>query len=259
MLVRQNRRKIVIGNWKMNPGSHKEAKKIFQDFSRKKINSTGVTVVVCPPTIYLRDIAKSYRGTKIFFGAQNVSPEQEGKATGETSFGQIKDAGARFIIIGHSERRARGESDEVIAKKVKLVLTAGMHTVLCIGEQERDSEGTHLKFLEQQLKNSLNSISKKILKNLIIAYEPIWTIGKGKEAMSPEDISMTVLFIRKILSSLYGRTVAIEIPVIYGGSANADNAYEIITKGHVDGLLAGRASLNPDEFSKIIEEVARKK
>lgn len=243
----------------MNPNTKAEAKKIFQNITRKKILVPNTTVVVCPPFIYLADIVKSYKGSKFSFGVQDVFWQKEaGAFTGEISIGQIKDLGVKFVILGHSERRMLGETDGVVAKKVNAVLTAGLHVVLCVGENERDSDGEHLKYIENQLIHSLEGVSKKMIKNLIIAYEPVWAIGKGKSAMLPEDISRTVLFIRKILSEIYGRKLAQDISVIYGGSADATNAHEIIINGHVDGLLPGRASLHSDEFAGIINAVSKK-
>ncbi|MCB9805745.1 triose-phosphate isomerase [Candidatus Nomurabacteria bacterium] len=258
MQNRKNRKKIVIGNWKMEPDNLKDAKKIFSTFIKKKLNAKNTTVVICPPNLFLSDIAKSYKGHKVFFGAQNVSNENKGAFTGEISPKMLQSAGARFVIVGHSERRALGESNSIVSKKVKNSLSSGLHTVVCIGENERDEDGEHLRFIEKQLTESLLGVSKNLLKKIIIAYEPIWTIGKGKKAMNIEDIERTVLFIRKILASIYNKKIAYDISIIYGGSVNSDNANEIVFRGNVDGLLPGRASLNPEEFSKIINEVGRK-
>lgn len=255
---RKNRKKIVIGNWKMEPQNYKDAKKIFSSFIKKRIKAKNVTVVICPPLVFLSDIAKSYKGNKVFFGAQDVSQKNEGAFTGEIGPEMISATGARFVIVGHSERRTIGESSELVAKKLKNALSSGLHSILCVGESERDESGEHLRFLERQLIESLQGIPKNYLKRLIIAYEPVWTIGKGKKAMVVDDIERTVLFIRKILANIYNKKVAYEISVIYGGSVNSDNANEIIYSGNIDGLLPGRASLNPEEFSRIINEVGRK-
>jgi triosephosphate isomerase len=242
----------------MNPRSRDEAKKLFQTITRKKITAKNVTVVVCPPFLYISELAKGYKGTKIFFGAQDVSFEKEGAFTGEVSVAQLQDSKVRFSIIGHSERRAMGETNELVSKKVKFALASGMHAVLCVGETTRDEEGTHLKFIEEQLKESLAGISKKMISRLVVAYEPVWAIGKGHSAMMPEDISRMTLFIRKILVDIYGRNVAQEMSVIYGGSADADNAQDIVANGHVDGLLVGRQSLNADAFVGTINSISNK-
>lgn len=258
MLERKNRKKIVIGNWKMNPRSRAEAKKLFTMLTRKRITAKNTTTVVCPPFLYLSELARGYTGSKIFFGAQDVSAQKEGAFTGEVSTAQLQDAGARFVILGHSERRALGENDAAIALKVKAALTAGMHAILCIGEKERDADGTHLKMIEDQIKASLAGVHKKIIKKLIVAYEPIWAVGKGHHAMLPDDISRMTLFVRKILAEMYGRPVAQEISVIYGGSVDAENSHDIITNGHVDGFLVGRQSLHADEFIEVINSISKK-
>jgi len=255
MLERKNRKKVIIGNWKMNPGSFAEAKKLFTGISKKKITTKNTTVVVCPPFVYLNELSKGYKG-KVFFGVQNVHFEEGGAFTGEVSLSQVKDVKARFVILGHSERRVMGETDELISKKIKASLVAGMHTVLCIGEKERDNDGGHLKFLEEQLTASLSGVSKKLSENLIIAYEPVWAIGKGGSAMMPDEIAKTTLFIRKIISQIFGRNIAQEISVIYGGSVDTTNAKDIIEKGHVDGLLLGRVSLNTDSFVSVINSLS---
>lgn len=251
-------KKLIVGNWKMYPQTLTEAKRTFATFKRKKRFDTGVTTVFCPPTPFVQPLASSYRGSKIFFGAQNVFWEEEGAYTGEVSLPMLKSIGARFVIIGHSERRALGENNELIAHKVKAALQADMHTILCIGEPSRDTHGHYLRFLQEQIQESLRGVTPKLLKKLIIAYEPIWAIGKGSKAMVPHDIHQMVLYIKKQLVDVYGRKKAMDVPVLYGGSVNEDNAQEIVYDGDVDGLLVGRKSLNPHAFTDIIEAVARK-
>lgn len=251
-------KKLIIGNWKMNPPTLKDAKKILDTFKKEKYQSKNVTTVMCPPFVYLNELKKSAPGNKIFFGAQDVFWEKEGARTGEISVEMLKDVGARFVILGHSERRALGENNEMVSQKVKVALKAGLHVVLCVGEPERDEHGHHLRFIDEEIKESLRGITKPFIKNLSVAYEPIWTIGKGKQAMTPDDIHRMSLFVRKKLISIYGRKLGGDIPIIYGGSANSDNAHDIVYEGEVEGLLVGRASLNPHEFAKIIDSVSKK-
>jgi triosephosphate isomerase (TIM) len=250
--------KLVIGNWKMHPNTLKEAKKTIATFKRKKIKDTGVTTVICPPFVFLENLYRSYGGEKVFFGAQNLFWKEEGAFTGEISSEMIKDVGARFVIIGHSERRALGESNELIARKVKISLSGGLHTVLCVGEPTRDSQGNYLIFVRDQIRESLLGVNKNLIKKLIIAYEPIWTVGNGHKAMKPHEIHQMVLFIKKQLIRSYGRKVGESISILYGGSVDSDNVHDIVNQGEVDGVLVGRNSLNPYEFAKMIEEVARK-
>lgn len=249
--------KLIIGNWKMYPDSIVEAKKIFSIFKRQRHQNKGITTVICPPALYLNELKRLYTGDKIFFGAQNCFLQSEGPHTGEISAEMIINLRCRFVILGHSERRAMGESDILIAKKVKHALKAGLHVVLCVGENERDESGEYLRFVDNQLRESLDGIPRDLTKRLIIAYEPVWAIGKGKKAMEERDIEQMRLFILKHLIKKYGRKTGESIPIIYGGSADSDNAHLIVSQSGVDGLLVGRKSLDPFEFSRIIDAVSR--
>lgn len=256
-LISKKKQKIIIGNWKLNPQTIQQAHKLFTTFLKQKHQTKNVTTVVCPPSLFINDIRKMYAGSKIFFGAQNCSSESEGAHTGEISPEQIASIRCRFVIIGHSERRALGETNEQTAKKVAHALKTGLHVVLCIGEQEQKTDGSHLHDIEKQLTESLAGVSKTAVKNLIVAYEPVWAIGKGKKAMDAHAIHQMTLFIRKILLQLYGKKASHEISIIYGGSSNSTNAAEIVTEGGVDGLLPGRASLDPVEFSNMIDAISK--
>lgn len=250
--------KLVIGNWKMFPTTILEAKKMFTTFKKQRRNDVGVTTVICPPLPFLEPLKKSYTGTKIFFGAQDVFWHTEGAYTGEVSADMLKSVGARFVLVGHSERRALGENDEMVTQKVRASLEAGLHTVLCIGETTRDSQGHYLRVLRDQIAGSLRAVSKAQLKKLIIAYEPVWAIGEGNQAMTTHDLHQMLLFIKKQLIELYGKTLADSVPILYGGSVDETNAHSIVYDSGVDGLLVGRKSLNPFTFSTIISEVSRK-
>ncbi len=247
--------KLIAANWKMNPRSLKEAKKIFNDFKKEKVNFAGKTVVFCPPSIYLRDLKSMYRGTKIFWGAQDAHFDDEGQFTSDISAPMVKDAGARFVIIGHSEVRAKGETDEVIAKKVFKALKEDLHVMLCVGERVHDAQATYLNIVAEQLRSALRYVSPTLVKKLNVVYEPVWAIGKGAQAMNTHDIHFMNLFIKKELMSKFGKIIGAAIPVMYGGSVDSYNARSIIEEGMVDGLLVGRASLNPGEFSKIINSI----
>jgi triosephosphate isomerase len=248
--------KLIVANWKMNPRTLRDLKKIFTDFKKQKINYTNKTVVFCPPTIFLRDMKSLYSGSKIFFGAQNAHFEEDGQFTSDTSISMIKDAGARFVIIGHSEVRAKGETDEMISKKVFKALKEDMHVLLCIGEKVHDAQATYLNIISEQLRSALTYISPGLVKKLNIVYEPVWAIGKGSRAMNTHDIHFMNLFIKKELMSKFGKTIGSHIPILYGGSVDSENTRAIIEEGVVDGLLVGRASLNPGEFAKIINAVS---
>ncbi len=246
------KQKLIVANWKMNPRTLKEAKKIFSDFKKERVNYTNKTVVFCPPSIFLRDLKASYSGTKIFFGAQDGHFEDEGQFTSDISIGMAKEAGARFLIVGHSEVRANGESDEVISKKVFKALKEDLHVLLCVGEKVHDAQATYLTVVAEQLRSAVRYVSPALVKKLNIVYEPVWAIGKGSSAMNTHDIHFMNLFIKKELMSKFGKSVGSHIPVLYGGSVDSYNARPIMDEGMVDGLLIGRASLNPGEFAKII-------
>lgn len=255
----KSRKKLIVGNWKMNPRSLTEAKKSFVTFKRLRHSTVGVTTVICPPFVFLSELRKSYSGSAIFFGAQDVAWQKEGAFTGEVSTAMLQSIGCHFVIVGHSERRAMGESNELVSSKVKAALKSEMHTIVCVGESERDMQGKYLHFIENQIHESLAGVSRQLAEKLIVAYEPLWAIGNGNSAMSPNEVHQMSLFIHKILVKLYGRKSAEKISILYGGSVDDENAKSIVYDGNVDGLLVGRQSLNPYEFSKIINVISKKK
>jgi triosephosphate isomerase len=247
-------RKIIIGNWKMNPGNLENAKKIFRSTKNVADKLNSIHVIACPPFVYISTFAKSRAESKIAIGAQDVFFEGEGSYTGEVSASMLKDLGVTHCIVGHSEKRKAGDTDEIVSKKVKALLEAGIHPVVCIGEKEHDPQGSYLETLKNQIKNSLSKVQKKNIHDLIIAYEPIWAIG-AKEAMQPETVNETVLFIKKVLADMYGHDEAMATPILYGGSVNFRNAGDIVTRGGVDGLLVGRESVNPPGFSELLKTI----
>jgi triosephosphate isomerase len=244
---------IVVANWKMNPESIDEAKKIFLNTRSGAVKAKETEVVVCPPFIYLPTLQKIARG--ISLGVQDLFWEESGSFTGEISPAQAYGAGARYAIVGHSERRAMGETDEQVNKKIKTALLNGFQVVVCVGERERDTHGKYLHSLSLQIQTSLGKIQKKYLSSIIIAYEPVWTIGKANfQALSGALIEETALFIRKVLSDMYGHSEAMKFSILYGGSVSPKNAADIIKEGNVQGLLVGRQSLE-ESFTDIISAV----
>lgn len=252
------RRKLVIGNWKMNPQTLVEAKRIFTTFKKTKRDDKNVTVVFCPPFPFIGEISKSYSGSKIFFGAQDLYWKEEGSYTGEVGAKMIQSVGGRFVIVGHSERRNMGENDALVAQKLLTALSSGMHVVLCVGEPTRDIHGKYLQILKEQIFSALENIDSKLLKKLIIAYEPVWAIGEGNHAIDTHDLYQTILFIKKQIIEKFDRKIGESISILYGGSVDSDNAFSLMQEGGVDGFLVGRNSLNAYEFAKIISETARK-
>lgn len=244
---------LIVGNWKMNPDTAEKAKEIFLETKKVVKALKNTKVVVCPPFIYLSGLEK-LNDSKIILGAQDMFWEKNGSFTGEISSEMLKGEG--YVILGHSERRELGETDEMISKKIISASQSGLVSILCVGEKERDIHGEYLHFLRAELINSLGKLPKSGLKQLVIAYEPIWAIGKtDNEAMKPTDIHETILFIKKVLAEIYDKKAALSVPILYGGSVNFNNAKEIITLGEVQGLLVGRESLNSKKFGELLKNV----
>ncbi len=248
------KRNLVVANWKMNPGSLEEAKKIFNGVRNAAKGLKNTDVVICPPWPFLLPLSKLKRSKNLFWGGQNSGSELKGAFTGEVSAEQVKSVGAGFVIIGHSERRAMGETDEIVKKKLQIAFDVGLTPILCVGEKHRDKEGTHLNLIKSQLKGCLAGLPKKHLVGIRIAYEPVWAIGRSwKDAMSPTDIHETVLFIKKVIGEVFGRDIAGSVRVLYGGSVEPENVTAVMEYGNVSGLLVGHASLKPEEFSTILK------
>lgn len=246
---------LVVANWKMNPETVDKAKEIFRQTQKSAKDLKNIKVVVCPPFVYLSDLEKINQGL-LGLGAQDVFWETAGSFTGEISPGMLKKEGENYVIIGHSERRELGETEEMIAKKILSAIKAGLKPILCVGEKVRDDHGDYLNFLRQQITNSLGRLSRLSLNKLIIAYEPVWAIGKTEaEALKSEDIHTMTIFIKKVLGEIYKSKEVINIPILYGGSVSHNNAKEIITLGEVQGLLVGHESLNPKKFGELLKEV----
>jgi len=250
------KKKIIIANWKMNPVTYKEAEHIFKSILKAISYKPKTEVVICPPVIFLPSLlhllkAKSNK-QKAVLGAQNVFYEESGAHTGEISAEMVYDIGGRYVILGHSERRAMGENNEDINKKVKSALPAGLVPVICIGEKERDENHEYLKLVKEQLEISLKNILKDSVSKIIIAYEPIWAIGKNavREANPLEFLEMKI-FIKKVLSIMFG--VKTKMPrIIYGGSVHPKNVASFLKEGQADGFLVGRDSLDAKKFSEIV-------
>jgi triosephosphate isomerase (TIM) len=246
---------LIVANWKMNPETIEKAKEIFLGIKKTANNLKNTKVVICSPFVYLSDLEK-LADAKLILGAQDMFWEESGSFTGEISAGMLKKES--YVILGHSERRDLGETDEMVSKKIISAIKADLKPILCVGEKERDVHGDYLLFLQKQIINSLNKLPKRFLEKLIIAYEPIWAIGKsGEEAMKPTDIHETSLFIKKVLAEIYEPKIALTVPIIYGGSVSYKNAKDIITLGEVQGLLVGHESLKIESFSDLLKNVSQ--
>lgn len=251
---------LVVANWKMNPIELADARKLFSGIKKHVRNLKNTDAVICPPFPYIEPLVSTYRGKKVDFGAQDVYWEREGSKTGEVSAPMLRDIGAKYVIVGHSERRALGESDEEIAQKVQASLRSNLIPILCFGERKHDSEGAFLEVISKQLKTCLKDVSEKDIRNVVLAYEPIWAIGGGADnAMTPHEIHQMTLFIRKVLRELYDESASQKVRILYGGSVESTNSEALAKDAHVDGFLVGHASLNATHFGNILETVEKQK
>ena len=244
-------KKLIIANWKMNPRTAREAVRLARNIERGVKSLRDVKIALVPPFIYL-PIIKNTAYLKL--GAQDAFWERTGAYTGEISALQLKALGVKLVIVGHSERRALGETNEIINKKLKAVLKTGMRAVLCVGEAERQKEIAFPKIIRDELHEGLARVKKSLLRNLVIAYEPIWAIGSGRED-TPKNVYEITIIIRRELYRMIGKRSASKIPVLYGGSVDDKNAYDFIKEGAVDGLLVGGASLNAKKFVRLLKEI----
>lgn len=244
------RKKIVAGNWKMNM-TNTETKELISKL-KDKCNVSSVDVVFIVPSIDVTTAKECLKGTDIKLGTQNFYFEEKGAFTGEISAKMIIDAGAEYVIIGHSERRnIFKEDDEMINKKLLKAHESGLKPILCCGESlELRENGSYKSFIEGQIKSAFNNVKESDAINTVIAYEPIWAIGTGKTATSKQAEEVCKM-IRDIIGNIYSDKVKNEIRIQYGGSVNASNAKELFEKEDIDGGLVGGASLK-EEFINIV-------
>jgi triosephosphate isomerase len=254
------KQKIIVANWKMNPQSKKEATALFNGIKILTKNLKKTQIIVCPPALYLAqgaELSGAPKTKKTYsLGGQNFFYEQKGSFTGEISASMLRDMGAKYAIIGHSERRKAGETDEDIQKKVIMALKSDVRPIICIGETTRDEDGEYLTFLQEQLQEALRGVAKSQLSHIIIAYEPVWAIG-AREAMKPELIHEMMIFVRKILIDMF-KIKDLNVPVLYGGAVDETNIADIVRYGNSHGILVGRQSLALPQFREIAKAVDAK-
>ena len=245
------RRPLIAGNWKMNK-TNKEAVQLVKQLI-PVVKNADCDVVICPVAVCLSDVLEVTRGTNIMVGGQNMYHKDSGAYTGEISPIMLKEIGAEYIILGHSERRQYfNETDAEINLKTKAAMTHELKPIVCVGETLLQREkGITFDIIKTQLTGSLKDLDKTRLELLVIAYEPVWAIGTGKTATS-EDANEVISFIRKQLSEILSEKVAQETRILYGGSVKGSNAKELMNMAEIDGALVGGASLDPVEFGKIV-------
>ena len=245
------RRKVIAGNWKMNmlPGETINFIEQIAPMVKKSENE----IILCVPFTDIFYAWHSLEGSNIKLGAQNMHWEESGAYTGEVSGQMLKSVGVEYVIIGHSERRAYfAETDETVNKKIKAVFANDLKPILCVGESlDQREAGKTEEIITNQTEKALEGLTNEQIKNTIIAFEPIWAIGTGKTATA-EDANNSIKAIRNKIESLYGKDVAQEVIIQYGGSVKSSNAKELFETSDIDGALVGGASLKPDEFAKIV-------
>ena len=246
---------FIAGNWKMNL-TVKEAREFAKEVATKVPAASSVESAICAPATHLEALVELTKDSELSIGAENCHFEQSGAYTGETSPYVLNALGVKYVILGHSERRAYfNETDESLSKKVDTALKHGIRVVFCIGEELEDRKANkHFEVVGNQIKNGLFHLPAEAWQHLVLAYEPVWAIGTGETA-TPDQAQEIHHFIRKTIADKYGKDVADNVSILYGGSVKPDNAKEIFAKEDVDGGLIGGAALKADDFVSIIKSI----
>jgi len=250
------RRLIIAGNWKMYK-TIKDGQELAVALKRELYRIENVDIVICPAYTLLAYLADDLEDSNIVIGAQDIYWQEEGAFTGEVSAAMLKDAGCKYVIVGHSERRQFfGDTNETVNKKIKACLKHGLTPIICVGEnlQERES-GNTFKVIQNHIQGSLAEIGALDIIKTVIAYEPVWAIGTGKTATS-DQAQEVHKYIRDLLRKMFGEEAAESIRIQYGGSVKPENIVELIAKPDVDGALVGGASLKVDSFSAIVNKAS---
>ena len=244
------RKPLIAGNWKMHK-TGSEAKKLIEDLKGKIAGVKDVEVAVAPPFTALAAAAEALQGSGIALAAQNLHWEDQGAFTGEVSAAMLREAGCRYVIVGHSERRQFfGESDESVNRKIKAALKHGLIPIVCIGETLAEREGGKVQdVIERQIRKGLEGLQAEV--DLVVAYEPVWAIGTGKTA-TPDQAEEVHSLIRGLIRQMLGPDFSARTRILYGGSVKADNVKSLMAKPDIDGALVGGAALKADSFSAIV-------
>lgn len=246
---------LIVANWKAYVEDIKKAKKLFA-VSKKLAKKTANDIVLAPPSPFLGALSLRNK-SRIAFAAQDISATTGGATTGEATAAAYAAAGATYAIIGHSERRAGGDTDAVVALKLSHALAQGLTPILCVGEKERDSEGRYLALVREEMASALSQLTPKERGKVIIAYEPLWAIGKtASAAIGASDLVEMVLYIRKVLSELLPGKSSAHSLVLYGGSVEPENIRALAASSRIDGFLIGHASVDPHLFKELVKQLA---
>ena len=250
---RKYRKTVIAGNWKMNK-TPSETKEFMNQLKTIMPKGRWCDIALCVPSVCIPAAVRAMRETRIGIGAETCNANASGAYTGEISTSMLLDAGCKYVIIGHSERRAMGETDAEVNAKTLAVLNAGLTPIVCCGESlEQRESGITEEWITMQMKLALANIPEDKIRKVVIAYEPIWAIGTGKTA-TPEQAEEVCQLIRSVVRKLFGSKNARAVSILYGGSMNEKNAYELLAQPDIDGGLIGGASLVPEKFVKIIED-----
>ena len=250
---RKYRKTLIAGNWKMNK-TPSETKTFMTELKGILPKGRWCDIALCVPAVCIPAAARAMRETRIGIGAENCNANASGAYTGEISTAMLVDAGCKYVIIGHSERRAMGETDAEVNAKVKAALEAGLIPIVCCGETlEQRESGITEEWITMQIKLALAGITEEKIRKVVIANEPIWAIGTGRTA-TPEQAEEVCQLIRTVVRKLFGSKNARATTILYGGSMNDKNAYDLLAQPDIDGGLIGGASLVPEKFVKIIED-----
>lgn len=248
---------LIVGNWKLYVNTPLEGKKLIRAIDKKLPRALKIEVVLCPQVSLAPLLKSGYSGKRMSFGTQDVFFEEAGAHTGQVSPKSLSSTGMKYVIVGHAERRAMGDTDEIVAKKALSALRAKLHPIICVGEATRDSEGAFFSLIANTVSASLSRLEASDASKITIAYEPVWAIG-ASEAPSPRIVAEAVMFIRKTIADMWGRERALKVRIIYGGSVDATSARAFAETSGIQGLLPGRASVDAEEFTNIVRAFQKK-
>ena len=246
-------RPLIAGNWKMFKTAG-ESLDCVRHLKEAVADIQERDVVIAPPFTSLYPVGEAVKGSRIYLAAQNLSDRIEGAYTGEISARMLIDTGCTYVIVGHSERRMLfGEQDETINRKTRMAIQSGLKPIFCIGETMEEWEaGKTFSVIEKQIKEGLNQLTTDDIRKILIAYEPVWAIGTGKTA-APEQVQEVHAYIRRVITRNYENGLAINLPILYGGSVNPDNISKLMAQPDINGTLVGGASLDVDSFVRMIK------
>ncbi len=246
---------IIATNWKAYVESLEKAKKLVS-VAKRLAGSTEHDFIIAPPTVFLGLLAEK-NNSKLAFAVQDISTISGGAQTGEVTAGSAREAGATYAIVGHSERRARGETNSEISQKLERALAQGLSPILCVGERSRDDNGGYLSFLREEISSAFEPLSQKERIKILIAYEPVWAIGKtSSESITTADLTEMILYIRKALSEFLPGRGSLRTKILYGGSVEPDNIRVLAEGSGVDGFLIGHSAVEPDSFKALVGAVS---